>query len=153
MDYTACSHVASLIGDLVRGRVGAETPARPACSYCLFFTYSSIARRISSLTVAPVFWESRAKALCWGSRRLMLVRFTGVCIHLTRERVNALQRLDCLALGSKVVARDGFQKTPVVACGSNHLCLLVRNGAPGGTRTPDLLVRSQTLYPAELRAH
>ena len=27
------------------------------------------------------------------------------------------------------------------------------NGAPGGTRTPDLLVRSQSLYPAELRAH
>ena len=27
------------------------------------------------------------------------------------------------------------------------------NGAPGGTRTPDLLVRSQTLYPTELRAH
>jgi hypothetical protein len=25
-------------------------------------------------------------------------------------------------------------------------------GAPGGSRTPDLLVRSQTLYPAELRA-
>src|SRR2546423_1414838 len=28
-----------------------------------------------------------------------------------------------------------------------------KSGAPGGTRTPDLLVRSQTLYPAELRAH
>jgi hypothetical protein len=28
-----------------------------------------------------------------------------------------------------------------------------RAGAPGGIRTPDLLVRSQTLYPAELRAH
>ena len=26
-------------------------------------------------------------------------------------------------------------------------------GAPRGTRTPDLLVRSQTLYPAELLAH
>jgi hypothetical protein len=26
------------------------------------------------------------------------------------------------------------------------------NGAPGEVRTPDLLVRSQTLYPAELRA-
>ena len=26
-------------------------------------------------------------------------------------------------------------------------------GAPGGTRTPDLLVRSQTLYPAELQPH
>ena len=25
-------------------------------------------------------------------------------------------------------------------------------GAPGVTRTPDLLVRSQTLYPTELRA-
>lgn len=26
-------------------------------------------------------------------------------------------------------------------------------GAPEGIRTPDLLVRSQTLYPAELRSH
>ena len=29
----------------------------------------------------------------------------------------------------------------------------LRSGAPGGTRTLDLLVRSQTLYPTELRAH
>ena len=28
-----------------------------------------------------------------------------------------------------------------------------KNGALEGIRTPDLLVRSQTLYPAELRAH
>src|SRR5713101_6117089 len=27
-----------------------------------------------------------------------------------------------------------------------------KNGAPGGTRTPDPLLRRQTLYPAELRA-
>src|SRR6266404_793387 len=27
-----------------------------------------------------------------------------------------------------------------------------RSGAPGGTRTPDPLLRRQTLYPAELRA-
>jgi hypothetical protein len=26
------------------------------------------------------------------------------------------------------------------------------NGAPGETRTPNLLIRSQTLYPIELRA-
>ena len=26
-------------------------------------------------------------------------------------------------------------------------------GALGGTRTPDLLIRSQTLYPAELQTH
>ena len=28
----------------------------------------------------------------------------------------------------------------------------MKDGAPGEIRTPDLLVRSQTLYPAELRA-
>jgi hypothetical protein len=28
-----------------------------------------------------------------------------------------------------------------------------KSGAPWVIRTPDLLVRSQTLYPAELRAH
>ena len=27
------------------------------------------------------------------------------------------------------------------------------NGDPGGIRTPDLLIRSQVLYPAELRSH
>ena len=33
-------------------------------------------------------------------------------------------------------------------------CAISRlSGAPEGIRTPDLLVRSQTLYPAELRAH
>ena len=26
-------------------------------------------------------------------------------------------------------------------------------GAPGGTRTPNLLIRSQMLYPIALRAH
>lgn len=29
----------------------------------------------------------------------------------------------------------------------------VFGGMPGRIRTPDLLIRSQTLYPAELRAH
>ena len=31
--------------------------------------------------------------------------------------------------------------------------VIEKYGAPGGTRTLDLLVRSQTLYPTELRAH
>src|SRR5215471_21837840 len=34
----------------------------------------------------------------------------------------------------------------------NCLEVIEKYGAPGGTRTPDLLVRSQTLYPTELRA-
>jgi hypothetical protein len=29
----------------------------------------------------------------------------------------------------------------------------MKSGAPGEIRTPDPLVRSQMLYPAELRAH
>ena len=29
----------------------------------------------------------------------------------------------------------------------------VRSGTPEGTRTPDLLIRSQSLYPTELPAH
>jgi hypothetical protein len=33
------------------------------------------------------------------------------------------------------------------------ICKLLKTGAPGVIRTHDLLVRSQTLYPAELRAH
>jgi hypothetical protein len=34
-----------------------------------------------------------------------------------------------------------------------HLCPGAVLGAPEETRTPDLLIRSQTLYPAELPAH
>ena len=29
----------------------------------------------------------------------------------------------------------------------------IRSGTPEGTRTPDLLIRSQSLYPTELPAH
>src|ERR1039457_1250774 len=36
---------------------------------------------------------------------------------------------------------------------SKHLKYCGLCGAPGQSRTADLLVRSQTLYPAELRAH
>ena len=43
-----------------------------------------------------------------------------------------------------------FDKQKIKKSRQSNDCLL---GAPGGTRTPDLLVRSQTLYPAELRAH
>ncbi len=37
--------------------------------------------------------------------------------------------------------------------GGNQLNGKRKDGAPGVTRTPDLLVRSQSLYPTELRAH
>ena len=44
--------------------------------------------------------------------------------------------------------RSGKQKR-MVSVGYHPLLF----GVPWGTRTPDLLVRSQTLYPAELKAH
>ena len=36
---------------------------------------------------------------------------------------------------------------------SNYAETRLRTGAPGEIRTPDHLVRSQALYPTELRAH
>jgi Phage integrase family len=51
-----------------------------------------------------------------------------------------------LLSGSILVAAP---KTPAPARGQ----VIELNGAPGEIRTPDLLVRSQALYPTELRAH
>ena len=36
---------------------------------------------------------------------------------------------------------------------ANQLRQYHHNGAPGGARTPDLLLRRQLLYPTELLAH
>ena len=38
-------------------------------------------------------------------------------------------------------------------CRRNRRKWLVINGVPGGIRTPNLLIRSQKLYPVELQAH
>ena len=54
-----------------------------------------------------------------------------------------------------MVGKTGFEPaTPwsQTKC-STKLSHFPKNGALGEIRTPDLLVRSQTLYPAELRAH
>ena len=54
-----------------------------------------------------------------------------------------------------MVGKTGFEPaTPwsQTKC-STKLSHFPINGALEGIRTPDLLVRSQTLYPTELRAH
>ena len=54
-----------------------------------------------------------------------------------------------------MVGKTGFEPaTPwsQTKC-STKLSHFPKNGALEGIRTPDLLVRSQTLYPTELRAH
>ena len=45
--------------------------------------------------------------------------------------------------------RSSFAHPTWIGRGFNHT---LRNGAPGEIRTPDTLVRSQVLYPTELRA-
>jgi hypothetical protein len=64
------------------------------------------------------------------------------CIH-------ASLRTDNLTVDS--FERESEQ-TLISAIGWN-VKLLIPRGARGEIRTPDLLVRSQTLYPTELRAH
>ena len=44
-------------------------------------------------------------------------------------------------------------KTKKQAISKEIACSHKKSGTPEGIRTPDLLVRSQTLYPAELLAH
>ena len=66
-----------------------------------------------------------------------------------------------LAPGFLVARVSGFQRLKMNTASERERSayrwkslLVGRNetGAPGETRTPDPLVRSQTLYPAELRA-
>src|SRR3982074_1904311 len=45
-----------------------------------------------------------------------------------------------------------WQRKTLPACHRSPETLHVVIGAPGGIRTPDFLVRSQALYPTELRA-
>src|SRR5437870_8319883 len=55
---------------------------------------------------------------------------------------------------ARIRARARFW-TAALTCGgmpAMNMSFIGNFGAPGVTRTPDLLVRSQTLYPTELRA-
>ena len=55
-----------------------------------------------------------------------------------------------------MVGKTGFEPaTPwsQTKCSTKLSHFPIINGALEGIRTPDLLVRSQTLYPTELRAH
>jgi hypothetical protein len=52
-------------------------------------------------------------------------------------------KLNCKGMERKI---EGFE------CSFKTLVFLLLS-TPGGTRTPDLTVRSRALYPAELQAH
>lgn len=57
------------------------TPVPSRFFYCLLFRHSSIAGRISSLGIAPVFCESRPGALNWSGRRWMFSPDHGVYVY------------------------------------------------------------------------
>jgi len=50
------------------------------------------------------------------------------------------------------LTEHGVKPSRIFRWGNLYL-MKVFFGAPGAIRTPDLLVRSQTLYPTELRVH
>ena len=54
--------------------------------------------------------------------------------------------------GAKTALNSPKQPQNAADENAKHLILLVFIGLPGGTRTPDLLLRRQLLYPVELRA-
>jgi hypothetical protein len=65
------------------------------------------------------------------------------CEHIGRVTVR----------GDAAVRNCNRQREAKLEFLSKFLADFLVNGAPGVTRTPGLLIRSQTLYPTELRAH
>ena len=53
-------------------------------------------------------------------------------------------------IGLAEVVRDAFAGPSFL--GGLHAATVIRDGAPGEIRTPDLTLRRRSLYPAELRA-
>ena len=62
-------------------------------------------------------------------------------------RQDGAYRRNCTQNRGSVIQQVQQKKTPTA------MRWVFSFGAPEGTRTPDLLIRSQALYPAELRAH
>ena len=83
-----------------------------------------------------------------------LARFAGhssitISSRYVHPSENAMSRLG----GHKIGHSQKSGKNSEGANGRNRLKGMKNSGAPGEIRTPDLLLRRQSLYPAELRAH
>ena len=63
-----------------------------------------------------------------------------------------MERECVLPFGKNATYGEGWFETAPAGSGFRSFLFLAKSGAPGETRTPDPLVRSQMLYPAELRA-
>ena len=65
---------------------------------------------------------------------------------LARQEGLVLSMFASVQPSAATLIRIAFYYSSFQKCGG-------KNGTPGGTRTPDLLLRRQLLYPAELLAH
>jgi hypothetical protein len=79
--------------------------------------------------------------------------YLGFSNGLQNPEIQAYRRQDgvSLALSHEKWQADG--KQTFAPTHQNRHSPLVINGVPGGIRTPNLLIRSQKLYPVELQAH
>ena len=91
----------------------------------------------------------------WNTSDMVTKRYTHI---LDENRRQIAERLDIEFYGKtkkraagKRIRRDASSLEARPGKAANTLCDRVY-GAPGGTRIPDLLLRRQSLYPAELRA-
>jgi hypothetical protein len=81
----------------------------------------------------------------------MKMRFRGLRPDQAEHRLTQTAAFANCAIDA--LGKIGVKRNTMDLANSNEITRLQgKNGAPGGTRTPDLLVRSQTLYPTELRA-
>ena len=88
----------------------------------------------------------REKCECTRARRWLPSQQLGAVLMISRCR-QPCESADMVLTQTK----NSIVWQISLACKLFILCIL--SGAPGEIRTPDLLIRSQSLYPAELRAH
>ena len=133
---------------------------RPCCSYLQHgrFLTTVIAKPVRTLVVAIRFlFATRRVAyagefICFANvRRKGLVCIfafgenQGFARSSPRERCSSAPHLN---YSSPIPARSANKREDTRMGILSFVC-----GTPEGTRTPDLLVRSQSLYPTELPAH
>ena len=81
------------------------------------------------------------------ARHVLAPRLSGAAVAALRRStaLRAVVELPMYFVGSSHLSDSVHRPSLLTQAGEN--------GAPGEIRTPDRLVRSQVLYPAELRAH